>query len=281
MLLIADGGSTNCQWCLADATSPRQYFRTEGYNPYAVGTATIVASLGAALPPTLPRAQVRAVHFYGAGITDASKAEVVAAALRQLFPAAHVTVEEDMLAAARALLGHRPGLAAILGTGQNSALYDGQRLTHTVEGLSYILGEEGAGTYLGKRLLRDFLRQRLPPELQAAFAATYQPGPLPAVLDRVYAQPAPNRYLASFAPFAHQHYAHPYCQTVVQEAMEAFFTQIITHYPAYQTYTFNCVGSVGYAFREALAAAAARHGMPMGTVLQSPIEALVDYHLAG
>lgn len=186
-----------------------------------------------------------------------------------------------MLAAARALLGHRSGLAAILGTGQNSALYDGRRLTHTVEGLSYILGEEGAGTYLGKRLLRDFLRQRLPPALQTAFAATYQPGPLPAVLDRVYAQPAPNRYLASFAPFAHQHYAHPYCQAVVTEVMEAFFTQIITHYPAYQTYTFNCVGSVGYAFREALGAAAARHGMPMGTVLQTPIEALVAYHLVG
>ena len=280
MLLIADGGSTNCQWCLADAPGPRQYFRTEGYNPYAVGTAAIVASLGAALPPSLPCGQVRAVYFYGAGITDAGKAEVVAAALRTLFPAARVTVDEDMLAAARALLGHRPGLAAILGTGQNSALYDGRHLTHTVEGLSYILGEEGAGTYIGKRLLRDFLRQRLPPALQAAFAETYQPGPLPAVLDRVYAQPAPNRYLASFAPFAHAHYAQPYCQAVVQEAMEAFFTQIIIHYPDYQAYSFNCVGSVGYAFREALAAAAARHGMAMGTVLRTPIEALVDYHLA-
>lgn len=280
MLLIADGGSTNCQWCLADAGGTRHYFRTEGYNPYAVGTAAIVASLDAALPPPLPRARVQAVHFYGAGITDAGKAEVVAAALRQLFPQAHLTVAEDMLAAARALLGRQPGLAAILGTGQNSALYDGQRLTHTVEGLSYILGEEGAGTYIGKRLLRDFLRQRLPPALQAAFAERYQPGPLPAVLDRVYTQPAPNRYLAGFAPFAYQHYTHPYCQQLVQEAMEDFFTQIVTHYPNYQTYTFNCVGSVGYAFREALAAAAARHGMPMGTVLQSPIEGLVEYHLA-
>jgi glucosamine kinase len=280
MVLIADSGSTNCQWCLAGATGPRTYFSTEGYNPYAVGTAAIVASLGAALPPALPRAQVQAVHFYGAGITDEGKAEIVAAALRQLFPGAHVTVAEDMLAAARALLGRRPGLAAILGTGQNSALYDGQCLTHTVEGLSYVLGEEGAGTYLGKRLLRDFLRQRLPPALQTAFAATYQPGPLPAVLDRVYAQPAPNRYLASFAPFAHQHYAHSYCRALVAEAMEAFFTEVISYYPDYQRYSFNCVGSVGYAFREALAETAARHGMLMGQMLESPIEALTDYHLS-
>lgn len=278
MNLIADGGSTTCNWCLLGGPAPI-HFNTEGYNPYFWDTPAIAASLARSVPAAVREAAITAIHYYGSGVLSPAKAAIVAKALQQVFPQAQqVSVAEDLLAAARALLGREAGFAAILGTGTNSCLYDGQRITQVVESLGYSLGDEGSGTSIGRLLLRDYLRGRFPAGLAEAFKATYQLGEVSEVLDRLYNQPLPNRFLASFARFASAQYAEPYCQAVVAQAFEAFFEQIVTRYPDYQRHTFNCVGSVGYHFREALAATAARHGMAVGQILEAPIDALVRYH---
>ena len=281
MILIADGGSTKCNWCLLDDTRNRVFFNTEGYNPDFMGTPAIAASLIQHLPDTLPRERVQAVHFYGAGVSSAAKAEVIAAALRQLFPKAQVTVTEDLLAAARALLGRAPGFAAILGTGTNSCLYDGEKITYNVDSLGYFLGDEGSGSFFGKRLLRDYLRNLLPDGLQDAFRETYGLGSRNDILDRLYNQPLPNRYLASFAKFAYDHNNVSYCRDIVLEGFETFFQNLVLHYPNVQNYSFNCVGSVGYNFRDVLAQVAKTHGMTVGKIIRSPIDDLVTYHEEG
>ena len=281
MILIADGGSTKCNWCLLDDAHSRVYFNTEGYNPDFTSTAAIAASLGQHLPDTLPREQVREVHFYGAGVSSAQKAEVIAAALRQLFPQAKATVTEDLLAAARALLGRQPGFAAILGTGTNSCLYDGAKITYNVDSLGYFLGDEGSGSYFGKRLLRDYLRNLLPDGLQDIFRETYNLGSRNDILDRLYNQPLPNRFLASFAKFAYDHNNVPYCRDIVLEGFETFFQNLVLHYPRVQEYSFNCVGSVGYNFRDVLTQVAKNHGMGVGKIIRSPIDDLVSYHEGG
>jgi glucosamine kinase len=277
MILVADGGSTKCSWCLLADAHPT-YFTTEGYNPYFWDTPAIAASLRRGVPAAVQAAPVTAIYYYGSGVLSPAKAEIVAAALRQLYPQAAIEVAEDLLAAARALLGHEAGFAAILGTGTNSCLYDGQRITQVIESLGYSLGDEGCGTYIGRLLLRDYLRGRLPGGLSKAFQAAYQLGEVSEVLDQLYNQPLPNRFLAGFAKFANDHYHAPYCQQVVAQAFEAFFDQIVTQYTDYQRYTFNCVGSIGYHFRAALSAAAARHGMAVGQLIEAPIAALVRYH---
>ena len=280
MILIADGGSTKCSWCQLDDAHNRVYFNTEGYNPDFIDTAGIVASLDQNLPDTLPRAQVTDVYFYGAGVSSAQKAEVIAAALRQLFPGCKAHVTEDLLAAARALLGHKPGFAAILGTGTNSCIYDGDKIIYNVDSLGYFLGDEGSGSYFGKRLLRDYLRGLLPDGLQEALKAEYNLGTRNEILDRLYNQPLPNRFLASFAKFAYDHNNVPYCREIVFDAFEAFFQNLVLHYPRYQEYTFNCVGSVGYNFRDVLTQVAKNHGMEVGKIIRSPIDDLVAYHEA-
>ena len=278
MILIADGGSTKCNWCQLDDANRRVYFNTEGYNPDFVTTADIVASLTQSLPDTLPRAEVQAVHFYGAGVSSEAKANVIGQALKQLFPQADVFVTEDLLASARALLGRGPGFAAILGTGTNSCLYDGQRITYNVDSLGYFLGDEGSGSYIGKRLLRDYLRELLPDGLQEIFKETYSMGTRNETLDRLYNQPLPNRYLASFAKFAYDHNNVSYCRALVLDGFQAFFHNLVLHYPDYQNYSFNCVGSVGYNFRDVLTQVANEHGMQVGKIIRSPIDDLVTYH---
>lgn len=279
MILIADGGSTKTSWCQLSDAGQRVYFNTEGYNPDFVDTPAIGASLSNNLPDTLPRAAVREIYFYGAGVSSAAKAEVIAAALRQQFPnATKVEVTEDLLAAARALLGRSAGFAAILGTGTNSCIYDGEHITYNVDSLGYFLGDEGSGSYLGKRLLRDHLRGLLPDGLSEALKQEYQLGSRNDILDRLYNQPLPNRFLASFAKFAYDHNNVSYCRQIVVEAFEAFFQNLVLHYPNYQSLTFNCVGSVGYNFRDALTQVANGHGMQVGKIIRSPIDDLVSYH---
>jgi N-acetylglucosamine kinase-like BadF-type ATPase len=279
MILIADGGSTKTSWCQLSDAGQRVYFNTEGYNPDFVNTQDIINSLSKSLPDTLPREEVREIYFYGAGVSSPAKAEVIAAAMREIFSGANkVEVTEDLLAAARALLGHQPGFAAILGTGTNSCIYDGQKITHNVDSLGYFLGDEGSGSFLGKRLLRDYLRGLLPDGLQEALKEEYHLGTRNEIIDRLYNQPLPNRFLASFAKFAYDHNNVSYCRQIVVEAFEAFFQNIVLHYPNYQDYTFNCIGSVGYNFRDALTQVANGHGMQVSKIIRSPIDDLVSFH---
>ena len=279
MILIADGGSTKTTWCLVDAHSTRSLFHTEGYNPEFINTAGIVASLHRSLPATLAPAAITEVYYYGASVVTPRQVAAVADAMRAVFGQARVFVGHDLLAAARALLGRQPGFAAILGTGTNSCLYDGERIAHNVDSLGYFLGDEGSGAFIGKALLRDYLRGDMPAELEAAFRATYGLD-RDAIFDRLYNQPFPNRFIASFAKFANDHHPTAYCQQLVAEAFDLFFRNIIRKYPDYQAHSFNCVGSVGYNFREALTRAATAHGMQVGKIIGSPIDDLVSYHLA-
>jgi len=279
MILIADGGSTKTTWCLVDAHGARSFFATEGYNPEFISTAGIVASLRQQLPATLAPAAISQVHYYGASVVSPGQVATVAEAMRAVFGQAEVFVGHDLLAAARALLGRQPGFAAILGTGTNSCVYDGERVAHNVDSLGYFLGDEGSGAFLGKLLLRDYLREDMPTELAAAFRATYGLE-REAIFEQLYNQPFPNRFVAGFAKFATDHYHTSYCQQLVAESFDAFFRKIIRKYPAYQTHTFNCVGSVGYHFRDALTRAATTHGMAVGKIICAPIDDLVSYHLA-
>lgn len=280
MILIADGGSTKTSWCQLELADPQQrvHFNTEGYNPYFIDTAGIVASLDASLPDTLNRQAVREVSYYGAGCSTAQNVATVEAAMRQVFPLANVFVGHDLLASARALLGAKPGFAAILGTGTNSAIYDGKDIAHNIDSLGYFLGDEGSGSWIGKRLLRDYMRGLLPDGLQDAFRQQYGLEN-EQIFDRVYNQPLPNRFLASFSKFAYDHNNVSYCRDIVVEGFEAFFQNLVIQYPGYQNYTFNCVGSVGYNFRDALAQVARAHGMEVGKIIRSPIDSLVDYHV--
>ncbi|MCC3159298.1 N-acetylglucosamine kinase [Hymenobacter sp. 15J16-1T3B] len=280
MILIADGGSTKTSWCQLDLADPQQrvHFNTEGYNPYFIDTAGIVASLDANLPDTLNRQAVREVSYYGAGCSTEQNVAIVEKAMRQVFPLANIFVGHDLLASARALLGNKPGFAAILGTGTNSAIYDGKDITHNIDSLGYFLGDEGSGSWIGKRLLRDYMRGLLPDGLQDAFRQQYGLEN-EQIFDRVYNQPLPNRFLASFSKFAYDHNNVSYCRDIVVDGFEAFFQNLVIQYPGYQNYTFNCVGSVGYNFRDALAQVARAHGMEVGKIIRSPIDSLVDYHV--
>ncbi|MXV52803.1 N-acetylglucosamine kinase [Pedobacter sp. HMF7647] len=279
MILIADGGSTKTNWCLLNDNGQKDYFNTEGYNPFFVSTEYIIDSLRKNLPQDIESSKVTEVNFYGAGVHNEEKAHIIEKALKVIFPASKVFVSHDLLAAARALLGKEKGFAAILGTGTNTCVYDGEDIAHNIDSASYILGDEGSGCYIGKKLLTDYLRGYMPEPVRQNFWETYKLTP-DEVNDRVYTQPLANRFCASFSKFAYDNNVHiEYTRNVVKSSFEDFFRNLVSHYPNYQSYTFNCIGSVGYNFRNILQEVAEEYGMQIGKIMRSPIDDLVQFHV--
>lgn len=277
MIIIADGGSTKTSWCLITESNSKVYFNTEGYNPYFSDSPTIVSSLQRNLPENLNKTGVTEVYYYGAGCSTPENNEIVAAAMRAVFTNARVKVGHDLLAAARALLGVDAGFAAILGTGTNTCFYDGQDVTLNIDSLGYFLGDEGSGSFLGKRLLRDYMRGYLPEGMSQIFKDTYELDN-EAIFDHIYNKPLPNRFLASFSKFLYENNNFSYSREVVKESFDTFFKNLVCHYPGYREHTFNCVGSVAYNFRDILEEVSLENGMEMGTIIRSPIDNLVYYH---
>lgn len=279
MIIIADGGSTKTNWCLVTEEGKKVYFNTEGYNPYFSDEEYIIQSLKENLPTDLDLAAITEVNYYGAGCSTADKRQIVENAMQAVFTHSKINVGHDLLAAARALLGNTEGFAAILGTGTNTCIYDGKDVASNIDSGAYILGDEGSGCYIGKKLLTDYIRGYMPEAVRKNFWDTFQLTP-DDINERVYTQPLANRFCASFSKFVYDNIVNiEYSRNIVRTSFEDFFRNLVTHYPDYQKYTFNCIGSVGYNFRNVLEEVATENGMTVGRIIRSPIDDLVKYHL--
>jgi N-acetylglucosamine kinase-like BadF-type ATPase len=279
MIIIADGGSTKTNWCLIDSKGKKVLFNTEGYNPYFSNTDYIVASMQKTMPSDLPINEIKEVYYYGAGVHNEEKAKIVSDALKVIFSAAEIKIGHDLLAAARALLGDSRGFTAILGTGTNTCIYDGKGIELNINSLAYILGDEGSGCYIGKKLLSDYIRGYMPQNVHDIFWETFKLTP-DEILNSIYTQPLPNRFCASFSKFVYDINVNiDYSRNLVKSSFDDFFKNLVSHYPNYKDYEFNCIGSVAYNFRNVLEEVAGEYGMKMGKIMRSPIDDLVEYHI--
>lgn len=281
MILIADGGSTKTTWSLIPQTGGDSLFETEGYHPFFVGSDYIRESLKKNLPKAVKGKAhiVKRIFIYSAGGGYSPETDsILKDGLSGVFTSAEIIIETDLLAAARALLGDKEGFAAILGTGTNSCIYDGKQVTANIESLGFLLGDEGSGGFIGKKLIGDYIREVMPDSVRRTFFDTYQLTGI-ELLNKVYEHPVANSYCASFAKFAGEHMKEdPYYYDLVYGSFQEFFNNIVTRYPNYQAYSFNCIGSIAYNFRHILEIVAVEHGMKPGKIERDPMSGLIAYH---
>jgi N-acetylglucosamine kinase-like BadF-type ATPase len=277
MILLADSGSTKTGWCLSDENGTREFYTTNGINPFFRTTEDIVEELKQKLVPKI-KGEITAVYFYGAGIVNEEKASVIKNALLTLFPGALLEVESDLLAAARATLGNKKGIACILGTGSNSCLYDGTEITAHVPPLGFILGDEGSGAYLGCKLVGDYLKGIMPEKLSAKFNEKY-PLHYTDFLNSVYKEEKPNRFLAGFVPFLKENIENDYCDQLVRNAFGEFIDRNVAQYDGYKQHSVCFVGSVAFYFQEQLLKVLVKKNSTPGTVIKEPLLNLLYYHL--
>ncbi len=284
MILIADSGSTKVHWCLMAANGHTAEFITDGINPLFQTSDAMRNSICNQLLPQMASmlwaGTVSHVFFYGAGCTP-EKSPFVEKAIESVFKKAKVFVASDMLGATRGLLGHEKGVACILGTGSNSCLYDGEQIVKNVPSLGFILGDEGSAATLGKRLVSDLLKNQLGDDLKERFLSQYAINQAD-VIEHVYRQPFPNRWLANLARFCAENIDDPRIHDLVYDHFVQFVKRNISQYytseEQKQSMPVGFVGSIAFYYRPVLEQVMSDYGFRVGQILQDPIPGLVEYH---
>jgi len=279
MILVADGGSTKTDWRLLKDGQEYKQMQTSGFNPYLTDTEQIEDILWKELQPYLNAAGIRKIYYYGAGCSTPMRNQVVEQALEHVFPGATISIDHDLIGAARALCGNNAGIAAILGTGSNSCFYDGNFITQKIFSSGYLFGDEGSGAYMGKALLTAYLHDELPDSLTEKLNNEFLLSK-EIILENAYTKPTPNRFLASFSSFIFQNSDHPYLKELILDNFRKFYKYLVCCYPGYKEVPVNFAGSVAYHYKEILLNVGQEFGIKTGKIIQSPIEGLVEYHLA-
>lgn len=277
MIIIADSGSTKTDWGILDNNGKLiKKIRTAGLNPFQVTEEDIKKEISNNLVPQLPQ-EPASLHFYGAGCTS-EKQPIVEKALKACIDiTGECEVASDMLGAARAICGHKPGIACILGTGSNSCAFDGTNITKNVPALGFILGDEGSGAVMGKILVGDILKNQLPKHICDRFFEKYGLSQAD-IIDRVYRQPKPNTFLASFVPFLEENINEPEIYNLVKTSFNSFLKRNVMQYEGWEELPIGFNGSIASIYTKPLTEALRENGMHLGRIIQAPLDALIEYH---
>jgi glucosamine kinase len=274
--LIADSGSTKVEWCLLNGKS-KKTFLTQGLSPYFLSSEQIGHIIATELKVKIKNATVDKVFFYGTGCSNPQNILSVKKALQKNFIGAKIYVDHDLMGAAKALCGTNKGVACILGTGANSCAYNGKKITKNSPGLGYILGDEGSGAYLGKKVVQYYLYKTFDEDLMDRFEAKYKTNKV-EILDNVYKKPLPNRYLASFAMFLAENRGHYMIENIIEDGLNDFFFNHIYKYRESWTLPINFVGSIAFGFKDVLKEMCNAYQLQLGKVIKKPMDGLIKYH---
>ena len=274
--LIADSGSTKAAWCLLDGKKKKKIV-TQGISPYFLSALQIQEILEKELLPALKGIQPDTIHYYGTGCSNPANIKTVKQALKKIFPITKINVDHDLMGAAKALCGDEKGVACILGTGSNSCYYNGKKIVNNSPGLGFILGDEGSGAYLGKKVIQYYMYKTFDPELMDRFNDKYNTNAV-EILDAVYKQPMANRYLANFTEFLVENRGHFMIENIIEDSINDFFFTHICKYRESWTLPIHFIGSVAYGFKDIVKEMCHSYELQLGKVLQQPMDGLIKYH---
>lgn len=278
MILIADSGSTKCDWLLINEKGDRlDEFRSIGLNPYFHSADFIADTLRSNAPMMKVAANLEKVYFYGAGASTERLCNIMHEGLTRVFTGAKVVVDHDLVGAAYSVYDGRPNITCIIGTGSNSCFFDGNEVYEEVPALAYILGDEASGSYFGKMLLSNYFYKRLPQELMERFESTYQLSK-DDMIDAVYRKDNANVYLASFMKFYTQNGGHPLLKEWVKEGIRKFIDIHVKCFDGWRDLPVHFIGSVGYYFEDCLQMVCEQEGVILGNIIKKPIYTLAEYH---
>lgn len=270
MLLIADAGGTKTDWVVCQSGVEIYKTCTSGINPAVMDYDSIKDVIETELVVSIGRyvSDIIRIEFYGAGCTK-EYAKIVERVLGEYFCNSELIVDSDIVGAAKALCGDSLGIAAILGTGSNSCLFDGKEIVQQTPALGYILGDEGGGAVLGRLVLNALLKGRLPKEIVDAFNEEYKLS-MVDIIECVYRRPMANKFLASFSTFISKHLDCIEIENLVVENFRSFFRNNIKPYN-HPELPVNCVGSIAFYYEKQLRKAAELEGFMVGRILRTPL----------
>ncbi len=278
MKVIADSGSTKTQWVVLDNGKVITDLTTRGFNPFYYKADELEKALFEELQGNINGEEIEEVYFYGAGCSNESNCLLVKNSLLPFFNKAKISTEHDLTGAAAALLQNEAGIACILGTGSNSCMWDGKKITTHLPSLGWLLADEGSGTYLGKLLLQAILSGDAEPELTEKFYKTFELD-FESTLHKLYGEPNPNKFFASLSRFVSENIGFASCRKAVKKSFSDFIEKQVSKYPGYQNQVVSFTGSVAFVYQDILKEVLKENKIQLGVILKNPMEGLVKYHL--
>ncbi len=275
-ILIAESGSTKTDWVLIGDKNTKR-LSTQGLHPYLQGADEIIYILKNELKLDPAKTVVDEIYFYGAGVNSRDSKKVILKALKSCFATKKIFTEGDLLAAARATCKDEKGIACILGTGSNSCFYNGSKITTKLPSLGYVLGDDGSGNHIGRKILQYYFQGIMDKELAANFENTYDVE-LETILNNIYREPFPNRYLARFAKFALDNRGHYMIENIAEDCLNDFFINNLLHYKQIHKVPVHFSGSVADSFKDIIQQLCYQYEITLGKVVKRPIDELVKYY---
>jgi N-acetylglucosamine kinase-like BadF-type ATPase len=277
MILLADSGSSKTEWVILK--DGLEILRTEtiGLNPYFVDEGTIRATIENS-ELSVYASKIRQLEFFGAGCSNQEKCDWLFEVFKHTFRKATIQIYTDIEGAVKASSDNKPCIVCILGTGSTFRIFDGKAIHRKYSSLSYILGDEGSGTYIAKSLLRGIFYQNFSKHIIDAFYKAY-PIDSEILLQKVYREPQPNRYLASFVPFCKTHILEPEIENIVIDALTQFYLEHLRKLPEIKTYPVHFIGSIAYHFEDQLQKVSNKHKFQLGRIVQKPLSNIVKQYV--
>jgi N-acetylglucosamine kinase-like BadF-type ATPase len=281
MRLLVDSGSTKADWIAIDEDGKILFTtRTLGLNPEILDEDEIIERLNDKFDILQNKDKATHLFFYGAGCgTDRMKI-MLSQAFQKYFSNAIVDVQEDTYAAVFATTPKgEQAIVSILGTGSNCSFFDGKVLHQKVQSLGYIVMDDCSGNVFGKELIRKYYFNKMPKELAVEFEKEYDLDP-DFIKNKLYKEPNPNAYLATFAKFLIQNKDHEFCKKIIYKGMKSFIKNYIKQYDNHKEVPVHFVGSIAFYLKEELQVMFDKYEMTLGNVLRRPIDGLIAYHIA-
>lgn len=274
--IIADSGATKCQWTVVQKNK-KKTITTIGISPYFLGIEEIVSILNKAFDKKIDCSAIKDIYFYGTGLSNQDNVVVIKKALKQVFKKANLDIQTDLMAIARAACMDQKGVVCILGTGSNAGFYNGKKITKNSPGLGYVLGDEGSGAYLGKKVLQYYLYQTFDEDLMNAFEQKYHLDRA-SILNQVYKEPLANRYIAQFTEFLVENRGHYMIENIIEDGLNDFFFTHLNKLNESWLHPIHFVGSVAFGFKDILKQLAQTYEFELGKIMKTPSDGLLAYH---
>lgn len=276
--LIIESGSTKTDWCFINNEHQTFKFKTSGINPRLQSSDAIISCIEMELGNELKQlTEIDEIQYYGAGIANEQLSERMKANLFHFFPIKDIYVSSDLLAAARSLCQKKAGIACILGTGSNSCFYDGNQIKEKHISLGFIVGDEGSGNYLGKKVLQYYAYKTFDSELMISFETLFGSN-IQEIIATIYSQPFPNRYLAQFSKLLVENRGHYMVENIIEDCLMDFFSVQIFKYRQSWKAPIHFTGSIAFAFKDVIKSLCEQYELELGDITQSPLDGLITYH---
>lgn len=279
MIIIAESGSTKSDWLIYQGDVCVGRTSTFGFNPYFHSEVWMVEQMR--LNPDLVEVahRVRAVYFFGAGCSAPNLKNQVSRSLSKLFTNADIQVDHDLTAAAYATYQGEPCLSCILGTGSNACYFDGRDIHEEMPSLAFILGDEGSGSYFGKKLLTAYFYRQLPEDMAADFQEDYPDLTARTLVEKVYRSERANVFLAGFMRFVVKYKEQSIVKDWISEGFDLFLKNQVICYPQARQVPIHFVGSIAKVLESELKQSLMKYDLQLGQVIAKPAEHLAKYVL--